>query len=141
MRERKWSIFWIVAGIFNMFFGLIMLFDYQLFYKFLGAANMAPSDPCWLNMTACVIVMFGFGYCVVGRNLHGHLDIVIIGAIGKMAVWCAFAVPHLLGSAGINNPLQMGLLTCVDLLFGFVFMYFLYDRKNLPSYQATITTH
>ena len=131
MLERNWRVFWMVAGGFNIFFGLFMLVDYQLFYQFIGAAGMHPVDPSWMRMTAWVIVIFGFGYCAVSRNLHAHMDIVIIGAIGKVAVWSVFALPHILGAPGENTPWQMGLLTCVDLAFAAVFTYYIFTRKKL----------
>lgn len=85
------------------------------------------------------VVVFGVGYYLVSRDISRNHGIVILGILGKIGVFFIFLMDYVWG-AGI---LFQAVIGCVDLLFAFLFIEFLYSynsSKQPESNKGLVTS-
>lgn len=97
MNDVFWTRFFVIAGAFNILVGLPMVIDPGL----VPSPIALPKD-YWLfvRIAGACVAAFGAGYLMVASNLDRHRGIVVIGALGKTAVFLIFLIYWLKGTIG-----------------------------------------
>lgn len=116
------------AAIFNCSVAVIFLFAYQPIFNLIGL-NPIPQNPIYLHLFACLVALFGIAYYWVAQDFTNNRNLVVLGVIGKLAV---FTVPLgycLLGYVSWQLPA----LASADLLFAALFIGAL--RRSPPANQ------
>ncbi len=78
------------------------------------------------QMYGLLVLVFGFGYYLVSRNIGENHGIVLMGVVGKTLVFIVCLVALLDGKVMLT-----GLSGAVgDLLWAFAFVYFLFQNRQ-----------
>jgi hypothetical protein len=78
----------------------------------------------FLHLTCAVVVVFGYGYYLVGKNPTANQSIAILGVLGKLAFAGIVWGHWLLGEA----PWQLATLVTVDFVYAVLFGLFLWGQ-------------
>jgi hypothetical protein len=128
-RTRYYRGLFLAAAAWNAFAAgavLFLLTDTK-FRTRMGISN--PADPLSLQLLASCLLLFGLGYCWVGRALEKNHGLVKLGVIGKIVVFILFSGHALAGTI----PVILAVPSVVDLLFAALFLEFLvYWRREAP---------
>jgi len=93
---------------------------------FASAIGLKSADSlAWELFAACVLV-FGIGYHWASRDAQKHRDVIVLGTIGKPFVFIACLWNFHLG----NVPLIFAMGAVGDLIFGALFLSFLFSGRN-----------
>ena len=113
-----WSGYFRLAALFNVAVALPMLVMPQLAAILLG--DVSFNHPPLTQLLAWLILSFGIGYWLVGRDPVGNRAIALLGTIGKLGVvaiaWIGFGQG--------TTPLVLALLTLADLVWAIGFLRF-----------------
>ncbi len=133
--KNSWKKMLFLAGVYNIVFGLVVLFFPNLLFNLLGI--QPPLYPQIWQCLGMVIGVYGVGYILASRNPFQHWVIVLVGLLGKVFgpigfVWFALQgqLPWAMGALIIFN----------DLIWWYPFsmiLYKLYKRPHL--FDATLT--
>lgn len=85
-----------------------------------------PGHPLFLHLCALLIAGLGLAYHLVSRDPTRNHGIVVIGAIGKLAVFALLA-GHVMAGSIPFPPLMLG---AGDLVFAVLFIWFLLPRRE-----------
>ena len=110
-----------IAALYNLVLGRVFL---VLFSRLMAAFDMPvpPRELAVFHQMAILLAMaFGVGYYMVSRDLYGQKGIVVIGAIGKTAVFLLFLYHFVFSGL---HPFIF-LIGAGDLVFVFLFLKFL----------------
>jgi hypothetical protein len=84
--------FFAIAAAWNGIAGVAALARPALFYEIFYGYD-GPLDGVWLAMHACfwfLILLFGAGYAMVGRDPVHYRGVAVLGAVGKIAFGLAW---------------------------------------------------
>ena len=126
-----WQKFFAFAALFNWVAGLAILFAPDLFYQLLFIEErIVPGARLFSDLTAALVITFGWAYWTVSRNPPAHRDLVMMGIIGK-TLFVVVTWFHALTGSG---PLNFAFLVLADLAFAAIFLRFwLSTRGTLQS--------
>ena len=126
-----WQKFFVFAAIFNWIAGLTILFAPDLFYQLLFIEErIVPDALLFSDLTAVLVLTFGWAYWTVSRDPPAHRDLVMMGIIGKTLFVVVTWYHALIGS----GPLNFAFLVLADLAFAVFFLRFwLKTRSQLRS--------
>lgn len=134
---KYWRIFFLVAGVFNVFGGVLGLLDWR---RPLAEAGLpSPNYPFFAQLLFVAVIIFGIGYLMVWRDPLGQRGIVFLGLLAKIAgmamTWWAVAEGQLPAKPFAVQPLF------ADLPWAIGFALFLFQtRKNGPSPRVGFPT-
>jgi hypothetical protein len=80
---KHWRIFFLVAGLFNIFGGIMGFLNLES--DLTGAGLPAPNYPFFGHLLFVAVIIFGIGYLMVWRNPLAHRGIVWLGLLAKVA--------------------------------------------------------
>ena len=112
----------LVAALYDLVLGSVFFFLYPWIYGLLGVS--LPTEPAYLHASAAFVFVQGIMYCVVYRNMDRNLDLVLVGAIYKMA-YSGVAFYHW-GTGTLPHPI-FALFGLSDVIFLALFLYFLME--------------
>jgi len=120
--ERRWSKFFLAAALFNYAIGFPIFFFRQWSYNvtYLAAVGRDPmAIRLWADFGFAVILI-GFGYQLIARDVRKNRGIVLVGIIAKV-----FDVINLaaLVSWGFARPLAL-IPALIDGIFAVMFVVF-----------------
>ena len=110
--------FLLAAGGFNFVAAGVLLLLTRAAPQWLGVEPPALSQQFYVDLFAWLVVAFGLGYTLGGRDLPRFWPFVAMGAVGKIGV-AALALAYFV--TGATGPLVMALATC-DAIFAVVFV-------------------
>lgn len=116
-----WQKFFAFAALFNWVAGLNILFAPDLLYQILFIdERIVPGALLFSDLTAVLVLTFGWAYWTISRDPPAHRDLVMMGIIGK-TLFVVVAWYHALVGSG---PLNFALLVLADLVFALLFLRF-----------------
>lgn len=126
--EAAYKKLFLIAALYNLGLGFIHL----VFYPRIAAAVDMPAHlreaDVFSQMAILLAMVFGVGYYMVSTDLSAHRGIVLLGIIGKVAVFVLFLY-HLRYS---GLPAPAFLIGVGDLVFALLFWKFLmFARTNM----------
>ena len=124
--EIGYKRFFFVAALYNLVLGLVFLIFFSRLMTLFGMPQPPRELVAFHQMGILLAMVFGVGYYMVGRDLHSHSGIVIIGTIGKIAVFLLFLY-HMIFS-GLH--FLIFLIGVGDLVFALLFIRFLASARD-----------
>lgn len=115
----------LIGAIYDLALGIGFLFFTGPLFALLGIALEA--DPVYVQLTAGLIAIMGFGFFLAWRQPLLNGDIVLMGAVFK-AIYVALAVYTLV--RGELPHMVFLVLAVIDLVFLVVFLAFLRDTSE-----------
>ena len=106
------------AGGFNLVAAAVLLLLSRGAPQWLGVEPPAVSQQFYVDLFAWLVVAFGVGYALGGRDLARFWPFIAMGAVGKAGV-AALALAYFV--TGATGLLVMALATC-DAIFAVVFV-------------------
>lgn len=127
MRSLKlYQNMFLFAFVYDLVLGLVFFLFYGQVYSAFSITT--PGNPAYLQMSAAFVVVQGWLYYFVYRNMERNIDIVKIGLIYKLVY--VGVVFYYWASVGVPHPL-FKLFAFFDLVFAVLFVLFLVDYNNL----------
>ena len=120
----------LVAALYDLVLGLVFFFLYPWVYGLLGVS--LPTEPAYLHLAAAFVFVQGIMYYLVYRKLERNVDLVLVGAIYKLA-YSGVAFYHW-GMGTLPHPI-FALFGFLDVIFLALFLYFLKEAKGLGEGQ------
>jgi hypothetical protein len=134
---RYWRIFFLLAGCFNVFGGVLGLLDWQR--PLLEEGLPAPNYPFFAQLLFVAVIIFGIGYLMVWRDPLANRGIVVLGLLAKIAgmamTWRAVALGQLPAEPFAIQPLFADLPWAI----GFA-LFLIRTRAERPSARAGFPT-
>ena len=112
----------IIGAIWNIIISLLIFLG-----SFFANPGLNELGTVYYQMFSMVVLLFGIGYYLVGRNLEKNHAIITLGALGKILVFIFMLTYYILGVVDVIS-LIIGI---VDLIFGILFIEFLFNFKKL----------
>ena len=124
--DRRWSKLFLVAALFNYSIGIPILFlsRWSFDRSFVEAVDRVPvAIWLWADF-GFVVLLIGYGYQIISRNIRKNRGIVLLGMIAKL-----FDVINLslLYAWGYARPLVL-IPAFIDGLFAIAFAVFWFSR-------------
>jgi hypothetical protein len=110
--------FFYVAGGFNLVAAAVLVLLARMAPQWLGVEPLEASQLFYVDQFAWLVLAFGYGYALGGRDLPRFWPFIAMGAVGKTGV-AALAVAYFV--TGATGPLVMMLATG-DALFAVFFV-------------------
>lgn len=123
-RQAYYRYLFLVSAFFNILLaasGLIM----QIGQLELSHNSLLPGWQFPIGYSYFVLI-FGIGYYFVSKDIHSNHGIVKIGILGKAGVFIIFMTDFIWGAGTLFTTL----IATADLLFGFLFLEFLYAYRR-----------
>ena len=95
--EATYKRIFLVGALWNLLGGAFIVAATGWMFSSAGLAE--PTPPLYYYAWIALFMTFGFGYYLVSRDMYGNRNIVLLGAIGKIAfsavfLYDFFAYPH-----------------------------------------------
>jgi hypothetical protein len=124
--DRRWSKLFLVAALFNYAIGfpILLLSRWSFDRSFVEAVDRDPvAIWLWADF-GFVVILIGFGYQIISRNIRKNRGIVLLGMIAKL-----FDVINLtlLYAWGFGRPLVL-IPALIDGLFAVAFAIFWFSK-------------
>jgi hypothetical protein len=110
--------FFYVAAVFNLVASAVLVLLARTAPHLLGLAPPDVSQLFYVDLFAWLVLAFGLGYALGGRDLPRFWPYVAMGSLGKAGV-AALALAYFV--AGGTGPLVMALASC-DAIFAILFV-------------------
>jgi hypothetical protein len=120
----------LVAAIYDLVLGVAFFFLYPWIYGLLGIS--LPTEPAYLHAAAAFVFVQGIMYLLVYRNMERNVDLVLAGAIYKVA-YTSVAFYHW-GAGTLPHP-TYAVFGFTDLIFLALFLYFLKEAGGMSKPQ------
>ena len=111
------------AGIYNIGAAITFIFGHKWLFLLINIDNL--HFPSFMFLAFAFVFVFGIGYIIVSKDLSKNHDIVRLGILSKILAF--FVILH--GCAMYNLPSMLYGAAFIDLIWAFIFIYFL--RKNI----------
>lgn len=99
-KKRFFSLLFKIAAIFNIAFGLTLLFEPLLFFKIFHIPQI--NYPFLVSLIGILISIYGYGYWVVCQNINKYPHIIVMGLLCKIVTTIGWIYHIYVG----NIPLQ-----------------------------------
>ena len=119
--------FFLVAALYDLILGVAFFLLYPWVYELFGIS--LPTEPAYLHAAAAFVFVQGFMYLLVYRNLEGSRDLVLAGAVYKVA-YIGVSFYHW-GMGTLPHPI-FALFGVLDLFFLVGFLWYLRTLKAGP---------
>lgn len=110
--------FFYVAAIFNLMAAAVLVLLARTAPHALGLSQSDVSQLFYVDLFAWLVLAFGLGYALGGRDLPRFWPYIAMGSLGKAGV-AALALAYFV--AGGTGPLVMALASC-DAIFAILFV-------------------
>ena len=118
--DRHAKILFSIAAFFNFTVGVAWLFSMPWFVALLGM-QPAPADPLFIDLSAVLVLTFGWGYWRISRDPVAHRNIIHMGIVGKSLVVAIVFYDWFAGATNWPFPL----LVSGDAVFALLFANYL----------------
>ena len=118
-REAYYRKLFLIGSIYNTIAGLSFFIFYKMVFSIVGMEP--PLYPAVLQSFTIVILVLGYGYFTVYKDLGKNRPIVVMGILAKSL--CCFVFMYHFFFGNITLPLLS--LLIIDLLFALLFLEFL----------------
>ena len=118
--------FFLVAAIFNFVAAAVLVLLARTAPHLLGLAPPDGSQLFYVDLFAWLVLAFGVGYALGGRDLPRFWPYIAMGAVGKAGV-AALALAYFV--AGRTGALVMALASC-DAIFAILFVRILRTQSD-----------
>src|SRR5450755_2322974 len=125
MASNAHRTLFISAGCFNILAGLPMLVVTVTFAGLMGL-QLNPTATMFIQLTACIILVFGGAYWMIARDPDRFRPYIPLGIILKAAVIAIFYGHWLAGSI----PWPLPALASGDIVFGVLFWRYYRQTAN-----------
>ncbi len=118
-----------LAAIYNLGLGFVFLVFFSQLMVLFHMPVPPPEMAVFHQMAILLAMVFGVGYRMVSRDLHGQKGIVVLGAIGKVVVFLLFLYHFIFSGLHV----AIFLIGVGDLIFAVLFCKFLmfdHDRTR-----------
>lgn len=75
--------FFLLAALYDLVLGVAFFFFYPVVYDLLGTS--LPTEPAYLHAAAAFVFVQGIMYLLVYRDMERNWDLVLVGAVYKLA--------------------------------------------------------
>jgi hypothetical protein len=117
----------LIAAAWNVVMGLLLLFGENAMRAIAGVR--IPFDPLGTQLFVGFVLVFGFGYYLVARDLTRNEGIVLLGIVGKLLAVSLFFIHAALGDISFF----LAAPTAGDLVFAAMFAQFLWRGRQAPA--------
>lgn len=97
MTYRRWRLFFLVAGLWNLGGAIPALVSPRLNLQLMYGLSPTEESSLWFYLELLnrgfwmAVLVFGIGYLIIATNPGKHLGIVVMGIIGKVLVALAWS--------------------------------------------------
>lgn len=130
--DTGYKRFFLVASLWNLVLGFIFLVLFSRLMSLFGMPTPPRELAAFHQMGILLAMVYGIGYYMVSRDLYSHNGIVLLGILGKVAVFVLFLY-HLVFS---GLPFAIFLIGVGDLIFALLFIRFLAFARNRAPAQS-----
>ncbi|MBN2158966.1 MAG: hypothetical protein JW807_06190 [Spirochaetes bacterium] len=130
--DKAYGRMFLISAIWNFYFAITALF-FPKFNLTLCYGERIASDilnnfysHMLYNFQGAVILIFGFGYYIVSRNVSRNHGIVVLGIIGKLFFFAYYTYMYLTMRATVVAFLAV----LGDFIFSMLFAYFLAQKRK-----------
>jgi hypothetical protein len=123
-----------VAGAFNLAAALILVVLARVAPNVLAVDPLSGSQLLYVDLAAWLVVGFGIGYLLAGKDLARFWPIIALGVVGKAGV-AILAFAYFL--AGLTGPLVILLASC-DALFAILFVRLLRAHATALAHDPQV---
>lgn len=129
--EAAYKKFFFIAALYNLGLGFTHLVVYSRIAAIIDMPTQLREPDVFSQMAILLAMVFGVGYYMVSKDLYAHMGIVLLGIMGKIAVFLLFLY-HLICS---GLPVPFFLIGVGDLIFALLFWRFLIfaRAKTVPA--------
>ncbi len=121
--KKKYYIYMIIIGaIWNIIISLLIFLG-----SFFANPGLNELGLVYYQMFSMVVLLFGIGYYLVGRDLENNHAIISLGVIGKILVFIFMLTYYILGVVDAIS-LFTGI---IDFIFAILFIEFLVNFKKI----------
>jgi hypothetical protein len=133
MSDRSWRAMFVVAALWNAFIAAAILilpeWSYTQTYVTDAEGFTEAVRRLWMDFGLSVLII-GFGYYLVSRDLQRNHGLVIVGILAKLIVDVVGLTTRFFGGAA--RPLAL-FPAAVDLAFVILFALFLVRARKAPA--------
>ena len=124
--DRRWSKLFLVAALFNYAIGfpILLLPSWSYDKSFVEAAGRDPLGTWLWADFGFVVILIGFGYQIIARNIRKNRGIVLLGMIAKLFDVINLSLLYVWGYA---RPLVL-IPALIDGLFAIAFLIFWFSK-------------
>jgi hypothetical protein len=130
--EAGYRTLFFIAALWNLVLGFIFLVFFSQLMNLFGMPTSPQELTAFHQMAILLAMVYGIGYYMVSRELYSHNGIVILGIIGKLAVFFLFLY-HVLFS-GLH--FLIFLVGVGDLIFSLLFLKFLTFSRRITAAES-----
>ena len=121
--KKKYYMYVLITGaIWNIIISLLIFLG-----SFFSNPGLNELGLVYYQMFSMVVLLFGVGYYLVGRDLENNHAIISLGVIGKILVFIFMLTYYILGVVDVIS-LFIGI---IDFVFGILFIEFLVNFKKI----------
>ena len=120
------------AAVFNWLITVSWAVAYPQIFSLLGIAPV--TEPLFLHLFLALAFIFGIGYYRVGNALKQGSDVILLGVIGKIAVFVVILWYWLASKTAV----MMLVVGTGDLIFALLFIEYLNRFSKLKNNQSEL---
>ena len=121
--KKKYYMYMLIIGaIWNIIISLLIFLG-----SFFANPGLNELGIVYYQMFSMVVLLFGIGYYLVGRDLDNNHAIISLGVIGKILVFVFMLIYYILGVVDAIS-LFIGI---IDFIFGILFIEFLINFTKI----------
>lgn len=121
--KKKYYMYMLIIGaIWNIIISLLIFLG-----SFFANPGLNELGIVYYQMFSMVVLLFGIGYYLVGRDLENNHAIISLGVIGKILVFIFMLIYYILGVVDAIS-LFIGI---IDFIFGILFIEFLINFTKI----------
>ncbi len=123
-KKKYYMYILIIGAIWNIIISLLIFLG-----SFFANPGLNELGFVYYQMFSVVVLLFGVGYYLVGRDLENNHAIISLGVIGKILVFIFMLTYYILGVVDVIS-LFTGI---IDFVFGILFIEFLVNFKKIQK--------
>ena len=123
--KKKYYMYMLIIGaIWNIIISLLIFLG-----SFFANPGLNELGLVYYQMFSMVVLLFGIGYYLVGRDLENNHAVISLGVIGKILVFIFMLTYYILGVVDAMS-LVIGI---IDFIFAILFIEFLVNFKKIQK--------
>jgi len=125
LEKKKYYMYILIIGaIWNIIISLLIFLG-----SFFANPGLNELGLVYYQMFSMVVLLFGIGYYLVGRDLENNHAVISLGVIGKILVFIFMLTYYILGVVDAMS-LVIGI---IDFIFAILFIEFLVNFKKIQK--------
>jgi len=123
--KKKYYMYMLIIGaIWNIIISLLIFLG-----SFFANPGLNELGLVYYQMFSMVVLLFGIGYYLVGRDLENNHAVISLGVIGKILVFIFMLTYYIMGVVDAMS-LVIGI---IDFIFAILFIEFLVNFKKIQK--------